>query len=735
MGGRQSVPRRAQAGVEGSLTLKALFEPEHVAVIGASRTPTKHSHRVVTGLLSHGFPGRISLINPSGGDIAGLPCVDSIGDVAGHVDCAMLAIPAERIVEAVRDCAAAGVSTVIVAAVGFAEMGTDEGRRRQDEILSIARMHNLRLFGPNTNGIFNASHHFSFGSNTSHGEPMEPGVISVVSHSGALFNHFARRLRQLGTGLSKFAPVGNEVDITMLDVLEYYIDDPFTRVIGMIVEGIADGPRFRSLVERAAEASKPIVAFKLGRSASGAKSSLAHSSRLAGDARAYDALFARYRIASVPTVEALAGACSVLAGRTPQTVLGDQRLVCIANSGAASAMLADLAETYGIPLAADENREWPEPVLRALASMPALTPIRNPIDTGNFGGKRLLDHALGAIADGGLTGPTLAFLHTVLLPNKVEYEARAIIKRRDRTGSPAIVVTPGGLEDVFMELYAANGIPVFRDTLTAFESLRAHYSTLPGPAPRATPQSGRASDGIGQAGAKLRLAAANRREDFLPELESSEILRDIGVSVVQSRTVTTGAEARDAAAACGYPVVIKALAAGVAHKDDLGFVVTSIADASSLQHAYENLEGRVLAAGYRREDVTFILQPMLASKAEFLAGVSRQDGLGHFLVAGLGGVYAEALDVVTLIPIPADAATIRSTLQATRLGTLISKIGGSAETLWDSITGVLHALSLLIEEHGDVIESIDINPLLITGKGCVAVDALVVLRKLQEANV
>jgi acetate---CoA ligase (ADP-forming) len=396
-------------------------------------------------------------------------------------------------------------------------------------------------------------------------------------------------------------------------------------------------------------------------------------------------------------------------------------------------MLADLAERYGIPLAADENGEWPEPVLGELAGMPALTPIRNPIDTGNFGGKRLLDSALEAISDGGLTGPTLAFLHTVLLPNKVESEARAIIKRRDRTGSPAVVVTPGGLEDVFMDLYAENGIPVFRDTLTAFESLRAHYSTLPAPVKQAASRNGLATGGLEGAGAKLQHAAERGGDDVLSELESAEILRDIGVPMVESRQVATPAEARVAAAACGYPVVLKALVPGVAHKNDLGFVVTGIVDAPSLERAFEQLRTRALRHG--GAGVTYILQPMLSSKAELIAGVSRQDGLGHFLVAGLGGIYAEALDVVTLIPAPADAATIRATLQTTKLGPLISKIGGSGPGLWDALSDVLHALSCIVEAHGDLIESVDINPLLITEQGCVAVDALVVLRKLQEANV
>jgi acyl-CoA synthetase (NDP forming) len=711
-------------------SLRPLFEPQHVAVIGASRVVTKHGHRIVTSLLQHGFAGQITLVNPAGGEVAGLPCLPSIADAPGRVDCAIIIIPAEHAVDAVRQCAAARVRTLVVAVVGFAELGSDEGRRRQAEITEIAWAHGIRMLGPNTNGIFNATHHLSMGSNTSHGEPMELGPISVVSHSGALFNHFARRLRQYGAGLSKFVPVGNEADIDMLDVLEYFIADEPTRVIGMIVEGIADGARFRLLAERARAAGKPIAVLKLGRSASGAKSSLAHSSRLAGDARAYDALFRLCSIARVPTIEALAGGCAVLAG-LPAEPLANERLLCIANSGAACAMLADLADAYEIPLAVDENAEWDPPVAVALAAIPTLAPIRNPIDTGNFGGARRLDEVFAALEGGGVTGPTIAYLHTVLSNNKVANEAKALIDHKQRTGSPTLVVTPGGLDEAVMELYTRSGIPVFRDTITLFDSLQCYYATRPPADLAAAPNTVHLYAGHKRAGELLRQAAAASGSVVLSELESSEILRQAGVPVVASTTAGSATEALAAAAAAGWPVVLKALAPDVAHKNQFGFVVAGIADAAALQREWAALEGRVAAAGFARSAVTFIVQPMFAAKAELIAGVSRQESLGHFLVVGIGGIYTEVFDLVELIPIPAAVDTIRATIERSRVGRLVSSVAGAGDPtlVWDHVIGTLAALQSLVVEYGEHIESIDINPLLIGSQGCMAVDALVVLRR------
>ena len=212
-----------------------------------------------------------------------------------------------------RACAAKGVRTAVIGASGFAEAGTDEARARQDEIATIARRAGMRLIGPNTNGIYNAAAKLSLGYNAAHAYAIAPGPVSIISHSGALFGGFVRSLRGFGVGLAKFVPVGNEADLDMLDILDHCIEDDATAVIGLAIEALPSGARFRALAEKAAAQGKPIVALKIGRSAVGVGAALAHSSRLAGGARAYEALFAACGVASVRSVEALAATCALLA--------------------------------------------------------------------------------------------------------------------------------------------------------------------------------------------------------------------------------------------------------------------------------------------------------------------------------------------------------------------------------------------------------------------------------------
>ena len=183
-------------------------------------------------------------------------------------------------------------------------------------------------------------------------------------------------------------------------------------------------------------------------------------------------------------------------------------------------------------------------------------------------------------------------------------------------------------------------------------------------------------------------------------------------------------DALAAASVLGYPVVLKALAPDVAHKNKMGFVLAGIADERALKTAYAALEERVTAAGYGRADVTIILQPMLRAAAELIIGVSQEDPLGHFLVAGLGGIYTEVLDEVMLLPIPVARETIRARFADSKVGRLVNHIGGDAGV--EGVVVALAGLQSLIQSHGDRIQSIDVNPLLVGEAGCMAVDALIV---------
>jgi acyl-CoA synthetase (NDP forming) len=714
-------------------SLRPLLQPKSVAIVGASRTPGKSGHSAVQNLVNGGFGGCIFPVNPSADEIEGLRCFASIAAIPERPDCAMLVIPASEMVKAARECADAGVRSIIIAASGFAETGEAADIERQRALTEIARSTGMRMLGPNTNGILNTAVHMQLGYNSEYRERIPAGHISIVSHSGALFSGIARSLRRFGTGLCKFIPVGNEADIDMLDLLAFLIYDGSTRVIGLVMESIADGARLRSLAAEARHIGKPIVALKVGRSSIGVEATLAHSSRLAGSSGAYDALFEACDIATVRSVEGLAGGCAVLAGRTPRSTQGDQRLIAVSTSGAGGALLADFAEQHRMTLAGDAAGQWDGSAAAIIGALPARGRIRNPIDLGSLDvAWRQLADVYAAIERDGLTGPSVVYAHIAVRPQMDDALFRGLIERKKRTETPVVLVAPGGLTDIMEDQYRSEGIPVFHDIPTAFESLDCHYATLFGSAVETSEQV--ASEGL-RAGtvadllrSKLR---ANKGATSLSETESGAVLRAAGVPVVESATVHSEAEAIAAAETCGFPVVCKVLAPNVAHKDARGFVIAGIQDVKELREALAMLNERISQQGFERKCVEIVVQKMIRSQFELILGVSHEPGLGHFLLAGFGGIYAEAFNEAVLFAIPSSKADIRAKLERSRIGRILTCVKGCEDAIGRTVD-VLMALQAIVATSGDIIESIDVNPFLIGGQ-CVAVDALIVPRASQRA--
>jgi len=710
-------------------SLDAFFRPRAVAVIGASSTPGKLGHTVVRNLIDGGFSGAIYAVNPSGADIAGAKSVATLGAIGTVVDLAFLAVPAARAHAAIRDCAAHGVRAVVIGASGFAELGTQEGRALQDAIAATAAGRSMRIIGPNTNGLMSVHDALSLGYNASHGERIRPGTVSVLSHSGALFDGIAKRLQGFGAGLSRFVAVGNEIDVSLLELLEALADDATTEVIGLVIEGLSDGPRLRRAANQLATAGKRVVVLKIGRSREGAGAALAHSSRLAGSARAWDALLESCGFVSVRTVEALAGACAVLAG--PRAPRGDAgSLLCVTTSGAGGAILADFAVERGLPLVAQWTHMRASQIISAL---PTAAAIRNPIDMGSLGDWALLAPVLAALEEEGICGPTAVYAHVAPAPGMAAHLADALLARRARCGQPVVVLTPGGLGAEVEARYTSAGIPVFHDAVTCFDSLAAHFqqqsqlsTAIAGTSSSAVGHAGGAGRGdptvdLAMAGALLRGAGCGAT---LSELESAGLLRAAGVLIVPSAVAHDLSEALRAAAGVGFPLVLKALVPGIAHKHQAGLVALNIDSDAALHDAFE-LQARraeALAQGGRTQ---WLLQPMVRGELELIAGISAEPGLGHFLLWGLGGVHAEVFDQVDLLALPTTREALVARLESSRVGRLVAAIDPSGGAI-GTLANALESLGALVAAHGDLITSIDVNPMLVTGRSVLAVDALVI---------
>lgn len=384
--------------------LHALFHPRAVAVVGASDDTTKFGYIVLTNVARTGFTGGVYGVNRRLSDVEGIPCVPDLSALPEPVDVAFLSIPAEAAVQAVRDCARLGMKAVIVGSAGYAESLDAGGAERQRALQRIAAEEGIRIVGPNCNGIYNAHFPVSIGFNTAHAKRQPPGGIAIFSHSGALFDAMAGRLAMLGAGLSLFASAGNEADLSVLDYMEYAIGHAPTQVIALLIDSLDDGARFRALAERARAAGKHVVALKIGASDAGAAAAVAHSSRLAGDAAAYAALFEAAGVAQVATLEGLMTASALLEryGARPGA------LGAMSTSGAGASLIADRCAALGVTLAA-----FGPGTHAAIDAHKVFSRIGNPLDLGIFGGMRRSGDVPSHLLADPEVGVALALVHSM----------------------------------------------------------------------------------------------------------------------------------------------------------------------------------------------------------------------------------------------------------------------------------------------------------------------------------
>jgi acyl-CoA synthetase (NDP forming) len=668
--------------------LHALFHPRAVAVIGASDDTTKHGYIVLTNIRDTGFQGGIYGISRRLTNVDGIPCFPDLRAVPEQVDTAFLAIPAEAAVQAVRDCAAAGLKAVIVGSAGYAESLDAGGEERQRELQRIAVEHGIRIVGPNCNGIYNAHHPVSVGFNTSHAKRQTPGGVSIFSHSGALFDAMAGRLAMLGAGLSLFASAGNEADMSVLDYMEYALTHAPTRVIALLIDSLEDGPRFRRLALAAHAAGKPVVALKIGGSEAGAAAAVAHSSRLAGNDAAYRALFRASGVATVQTLEGLMTAAALLDRYGPRP----GALGALSTSGAGASLIADRCAALGVKLA-----DLSPDTFAAIDAHKMFSRIGNPLDMGIFGGmRRSAEVPTLLMTDPGVS-VVLALVHSMNPWQGDPYRA-AMRSALEASGKPLLLVTPGGMPATERETYQAMGVDVFTETDILLEAIGALLTAPPEPLPQ--------------------VASANARalpDRPLTEPDSLRLLAEFGVRTVPTIECSSPTDAITAAARLGYPVVLKGVAEGVAHKSDLGLVRVGLRDQDAVRRAYTDVRcARV------------VVQAMITGEIEAIAGINRADGVGLVLVAGLGGIFAEALRDTVTVPIPAGRDAVEAALASGSLGRVLASPRWKHPRARAAFLDLLMALQDAALAMGDRLQAIDVNPVILGSDGATAVDALVV---------
>jgi acetyltransferase len=688
--------------------LDPLLAPQTVAVIGASRSPLKVGGSVMANLRAGRFCGRIVPVNARAESVQGFPAVKSVLDIEGPVDLAVVAIPADGVLPALRECAAKGVKAAVVISAGFRETGHD-GAGREARLREWLRDQPLRVLGPNCLGWIRPASQLNV--TFAPGMP-ERGGIAFVSHSGALAVAILDWARDRRVGFSLFASLGNQADLCESDVLEAMADDAETKVIACYLEGVADGRRFLEALRRAA-AAKPVVLLKAGRSAEGARAVSSHTGALAGSDRAFDAAVQETGAVRVETVEEL---FDLSRGLATQPLPRGRRLAVVTNGGGLGIVSTDAARAHGLAMAT-----LPEPVVRALAEgLPASAGLGNPIDLIGDADASRYGHALHAL------GPTSADLVLVLLSPQATTDAasvaRTVVASTRQWPVPVVASLVGGARVIpGIRALEEAGIPCFEFPERAVKAL-AGMAHLAEHRHRERPIERSAAAIPGAVVETWRSRVARATPGWLGLAELASLLTGYGVPVAPIGRARSPEEAITVAQRIGFPVALKVLSAQISHKSDVGGVVLSLSDPTAVQRAARTILERAAA---ERPDATLdgvLVQAMAPAGKELLLGGRRDSQFGPLVMVGWGGIYVEILADTSarLAPVSPDEA--RTMLSELRLGPLLHGIRGEAPVDVSSLATTISRFSRLLVDVPEL-EEIEVNPLVV-GPGCVlAVDA------------
>jgi acyl-CoA synthetase (NDP forming) len=673
---------------------RALFEPRRVALVGASAAPGKVGHVVLRNLLAS-WSGEVHPIHPTETEILGRPCRRSVSDVPGQVDLAVIVVPASAMPAVIEDCAAAGVGAAIIISGGFAEAGP-AGRALQERVAAVARAGGIRIVGPNCFGVINV--HGGLNASIGIGVP-ETGGVSLFSQSGAYGMAAFSRSKDGEIGFAKVIAPGNTMDLNEVDVLRYLGTDPRTRVIAMLLESIRDGA---ALVEtaRAITPRKPVIILKTGRGESGRRAATSHTAALAGDAAVATAAL---RQAGVRLVTDGLTLLDVAAALDRQPAPHGGRVAVVTNSGGTGVELADLLEAEGMTV----PRLSAGLQARIRAHLPAHASTENPVDL-TVDWERfptMYGETIRALLDSGEVDALIPVLlqRSALIPEVTDRVIAEVTSARERGSTTPVHICwvgPQEAESNRRKLLAA-GIPC---APWAARAARTLAGSRPLPV-RAVPRSG----------SVLPVPTGADQDGWLPPEEALRLVAAAGVPVVPWRVVHSTEDAVVAAGELGYPAVLKAIRPDLIHKTEAGAVRLGLANAAVVRAAAHQLR-RSLSSG------ALLVQHQASSGVELVIGAVHAPGFGSLVVAGLGGIWVEALDDVSMRLAPFGRAEATAMLDELRGRALLDGGRGGPpvdrRALAQMISGVSRWLA-----RAPWLRELDINPLIATGDGFIAVDA------------
>ena len=708
--------------------ISRLVRPHRVAVVGASDRPGSLGYSTYNNVRNNSvIAGGAVPVNPRYETVFGDRCYPRVSDVPGApVDVAVILLTAERVLDAVKDCATAGVRHLVVLSSGFSETGA-AGRAQQEEMVRLARASGMRVYGPNSPGLANVADRVLLSMSPVAGADVTSGPVGLVTQGGGIGRALMQWMDR-GLGIGLWCSPGNEADLDIADFVNHMLDDDRIAVIGAVVEGFSEGRKFLEAARRARKAGKPIVILKVGRSEYGRKTAASHTASIAGNDAVASALFAQYGVVRVDDVDEL-GETLQLFSRALSVTDRDVTRTCVYSfSGGTASLAADLVGSAGLKLAAFE----PETLAALTARAPAFGFVDNPVDltTKVFTDGDLNRAVFQLICDDPNVG-------SVLFAMPADYEEDTVAVSRDAVEiarSTGTLLIP-----VWMSPRRGAGYQVLHDAgLTPLDGVNRAVKALRRFAEwRAGAAAGTTADESAVPGrnAGEPPAAAAGTQRALSYEESKELLSAAGVRTPLEVFAATAEAAAGAADRIAGPVAMKLSAPGLIHKTEVGGVRLGVRGAAPTATAFKEMTSPERLSGYGVAADGVFVQEMVADGLDLLVSAHGDEVFGPVLTIGAGGVATEIDRDAAHLAIPFDDAELLRALRGLRLWPHLAGFRGRPPADLSVLAGAARAIAEAYASQAPALAEIEVNPLRVIvdrgGTDCVALD-IVALRPLPE---
>ncbi|MBI3044250.1 MAG: acetate--CoA ligase family protein [Betaproteobacteria bacterium] len=699
--------------------LERFFNPRAIAIIGASQDLNTISGQPLKFLKSHGYQGRLYPVNPRYQEVADVKCYPSLAEVPEVPDLTLILVNASRVADVLRQCGAKGVPYVIIFTSGFSEMG-GEGVKLQQELTAIAREHGIGVIGPNCQGMMNIADQVFAGFGSVFNADYEPGTVSMVSQSGGFgFSVLNLSSKDGGLPFRQMVTTGNEIGVSTLDFIDYYIRDPKTEIIVGYIEGLRDAGRLLEVGNKALAARKPVLMWKVGNTEQGQLAARSHTANLGGAMALYQAAFRQSGILQVEDIQDVVDyGRAFRCGRLPR----GNRLAIITISGGAGILMTDecIARGMRVPKLAPETGD------KLRSFVPAYGSLLNPVDVtaAIFNNTELIGLTLQAIVDDPNVD-CVAMINASLQGELAAKVATQIVAGAARTDKPVFICW-SARDAVAPEAYAmldAARIPHYKSPVRCGRAMAA-LSWYAEALRRRDRQSTEKALTLGSATARKMLKGITAD---VTEYNAKRVLSEYGIPVTREALARSKDEALEAARSIGYPVAIKVQSPDISHKTEARAVRLNIASDGELASAYDEVLANARAYKESAQIEGVLVQEMIKNGVEAILGVTNDPLFGPAVMFGLGGIFAEVLKDVSFRLAPVTASVAREMVEEIAGYPVLAGARGRPPADVDALVDAITHLSALAIDLKDYISELDVNPLFVlpAGRGVKAADALI----------